>query len=682
MKKTYLLKAVTFVMLALRAGTAFAGSELIWSDDKGAISADKCAVQKGPLNEMPIRVLFRIEKGVTGEELTISKSNKVMLRNQSIVSIQNAPQGLPYRHRLIRVISSPAASIGDSGNYATRNTNGIVREFNLLPASQFTFVINGSSAKVTGGFITKIGPKEVPLYGSKWTIAKEGGKAVYFVCPNQPNVRYYAFDVRAKQGGDVLLRVGVKGSETQIFSTAILDAESVKANTPQDPPWNMIIGYMVGKTETRDWFGDTESEVEAEDNDGDPAVDHEEDEEDNEPPAPSNLPDANGNISIPEGSSAFLICDSDGVNVRDDQISETPKFKSRPFERIFPKQSFGKPTTKQGVVKGKTYTFTQVQFVDRVETGKGQNVDGWIVKDFLSNEASCKSFQDSLKSVVCIADGKQQWVRDENNEELFKLGALEDIIRKSDWQTKKEQRVIDGKSYSFIPVIVPGHNMAPGWIAEDAILPDGECKDQREKTLSSAKGIDEADCCKFPVPYPAWYPYTKKEDTGKKWFGAQRSGRKHAGVDLFSKPGNTVFAVTAGTVTQAADTAFTTRYNKKRQVVAQSYDLAIKHNGGKIIRYGEISKAARRLVVGATVTPEEKLAVVSYTSMLHMEIYSGKQNGNLTVRQRDRKGLKCDKKSTNPVCVYQRREDVIDPTPYALRWEKETFHDFKREANK
>jgi murein DD-endopeptidase MepM/ murein hydrolase activator NlpD len=71
-----------------------------------------------------------------------------------------------------------------------------------------------------------------------------------------------------------------------------------------------------------------------------------------------------------------------------------------------------------------------------------------------------------------------------------------------------------------------------------------------------------------------------------------------------------------------------------------------------IARYCEISRAAPGLQLGTRVTEGQVIAYVGrlhVDSMLHFEIYSGRANGPLTQRN-------------NP--PYQRRADLLDPTPF------------------
>jgi murein DD-endopeptidase MepM/ murein hydrolase activator NlpD len=129
--------------------------------------------------------------------------------------------------------------------------------------------------------------------------------------------------------------------------------------------------------------------------------------------------------------------------------------------------------------------------------------------------------------------------------------------------------------------------------------------------------------------------------TGMRKFGSNRAkGRKHAGCDLYAPIGTPVYAMDDGEVTN-----FYAFY-------LGTYALEIKHSDF-IARYGEISKSATGIKKGSKVKKGQLIGYVGELkglnmSMLHLELYSGNASGPLTVR------------GNKP---YQRRTDLIDPTP-------------------
>lgn len=136
--------------------------------------------------------------------------------------------------------------------------------------------------------------------------------------------------------------------------------------------------------------------------------------------------------------------------------------------------------------------------------------------------------------------------------------------------------------------------------------------------------------------------------TGGRRFGANRSHgtRKHAACDLIAPEGTKIYAVHDGTVIRGP-------YYFYRG----TYAIEVNH-GDFIARYCEIKKTAPGVHVGTTVSGGQLIAFVGkmyHDSMLHFELYSGAASGHLTQRN-------------NP--PYQRRSDLLNPTPYLEMWEK------------
>jgi hypothetical protein len=162
-----------------------------------------------------------------------------------------------------------------------------------------------------------------------------------------------------------------------------------------------------------------------------------------------------------------------------------------------------------------------------------------------------------------------------------------------------------------------------------------------QKCVSNNKpSIDELNIAgnvKFPLKTRSPSSYK----TGMRKFGSNRSGgRKHAGCDLYAPIGTPVYAMDSGEVKN-----FYSFY-------LGTYALEIEHSDF-FARYGEISKTADGIRKGSKVKKGQLIGYVGELkglnmSMLHLELYSGKATGPLTVR------------NNKP---YQRRTDLIDPTP-------------------
>jgi murein DD-endopeptidase MepM/ murein hydrolase activator NlpD len=142
--------------------------------------------------------------------------------------------------------------------------------------------------------------------------------------------------------------------------------------------------------------------------------------------------------------------------------------------------------------------------------------------------------------------------------------------------------------------------------------------------------------------------------SGKRWFGSSRNkGRKHAACDLIAKPGAPIFAVTLGVVLD------------KYYFYQNTYALVV-HHTFFVVRYGEIDKElVAGIKIGSPVSEGQHIAYVgqlsSGGSMLHFEMYQGTGVGNLTQRS----NTKFDYVTGSG---YQRRSDLLDPTPYLDTW--------------
>jgi len=160
---------------------------------------------------------------------------------------------------------------------------------------------------------------------------------------------------------------------------------------------------------------------------------------------------------------------------------------------------------------------------------------------------------------------------------------------------------------------------------------------RREALVFRVGVLPIASAVRFPLASrPA-----KSYKEGMRRFGAGRKkGRLHAGCDLYAPVGTQIYAMADGEVI--------------RDVYAfylGTYALEIRHPEF-LARYGEIGSAAAGLKKGSKITRGEEIARVGELrglnlSMVHLELYSGKASGRLTLP------------SNKP---YQRRADLIDPT--------------------
>ena len=163
------------------------------------------------------------------------------------------------------------------------------------------------------------------------------------------------------------------------------------------------------------------------------------------------------------------------------------------------------------------------------------------------------------------------------------------------------------------------------------------------------------------------FPFTKLPTAdwthSPRSFGATRGGgsRAHAGCDLYAALGTWVHAVADGEVIRGPSPFY-----------CETYALEV-HHGNFIARYGEIQrsamvKAGDRVKVGQRIAKVGHLVGIKVPSdMLHLELYKGTMSGDLTVYSGGAKRA--------DGVPFQRRADLLDPTPYLNRWASNLPHE-------
>lgn len=92
-----------------------------------------------------------------------------------------------------------------------------------------------------------------------------------------------------------------------------------------------------------------------------------------------------------------------------------------------------------------------------------------------------------------------------------------------------------------------------------------------------------------------------------------------------------------------------------------TFAVVVRHAGGFVVRYGEISaQVARGIRAGQQVAMGQTIGKIKKTRccrpMLHFELYAGTRSGALSGGGK-----------------FRRRSDLINPTQHVLRWERKTF---------
>jgi murein DD-endopeptidase MepM/ murein hydrolase activator NlpD len=229
------------------------------------------------------------------------------------------------------------------------------------------------------------------------------------------------------------------------------------------------------------------------------------------------------------------------------------------------------------------------------------------------------------------------------------------------WDSDKKTTVIGGVEYDFVKVEFSGreeNDQKTGWVAANFIEAQTDCKfipqDQDETdhiTDTQISGIDDEKCCEFPTVKQATHPYT----SGMRRFRAGRGGgtRLHAAADIYRYKDEPILSIAPGQILR-----------NKYYFYQGTYALEVLHSGGFIVRYGEITgMGPNEIKKDSQVKMGQRIGYMGVVNsgccrpMLHFELYDGSKRGSLSQRGNS----------------FQRRSDLINPTPYLLRWEDEKF---------
>lgn len=281
------------------------------------------------------------------------------------------------------------------------------------------------------------------------------------------------------------------------------------------------------------------------------------------------------------------------------------------------------------------------------------------------------------QEILCLKGESLNVLSDDLGEILFSGERYDAVNRVQDWEQEEISVTVNGATERYVKVSFPeateedaGNNS--GYVLARAIKKAKDCEgyqeyiaqekaevEKRDQDVSSTArdaitGLNDPDCCFFPVYSRPMASYT----AGAPMFGSRRSHgtRIHAGVDLYQHDRAGVRAVAQG------------RILRFYEFYESTWAVEVVHPGGFVVRYGEIQPSlAAGLRVGGTVDAGARLGSIKKINirnrrgqitcchpMLHFELYAGTRTGPLTDRTANR---------------YQRRADLMNPTPYIRRWE-------------
>lgn len=262
--------------------------------------------------------------------------------------------------------------------------------------------------------------------------------------------------------------------------------------------------------------------------------------------------------------------------------------------------------------------------------------------------------------VVCSDDGGAR-VRGEDLKSLaFNAEQHETLKPFQGWGENKKVVNVGNEKLNFIRVQFDSsenRSTKTGWIAEKFVKLKSQCPGASTTADFSGSeaqvaSLTSENCCRFPITHVPHESYL----SGERMFGALRGKgfRIHAASDLYGKYNEPILSVAPGKVIRGL-----------YEFYDGTYALDVKHQGGFIVRYGEISgKRTKTSSTGVSVKMGQQIAHMGKLTvrppMLHFELYRGNSNSALNTK-------------TTRKNRFGRRGDLMDPTKHLQRWEKRAF---------
>ncbi len=269
---------------------------------------------------------------------------------------------------------------------------------------------------------------------------------------------------------------------------------------------------------------------------------------------------------------------------------------------------------------------------------------------------------ENVEDVICLPNEVLNVRNDTLESVLFTASKGEEIQRFQSFNPEEDtqEKEINGVVYEFIKVKFNNREAKDqniGWVAKKFVIPANKCryvgtkeKNDKEKDVTIT-GLEDQKCCNFPTVEKVTHSFT----SGMRKFNAGRGSgtRSHAACDLYRFKDEPILSIAPGKVIQ-----------NLYYFYQGTYALEVKHSGGFVVRYGEITgNVAKGIKAGANVKMGQRLGYMGVVNsnccrpMLHFELFKGTEKGSLSAT-----GNK-----------FRRRGDLIDPTYYLLKWEGMSF---------
>jgi murein DD-endopeptidase MepM/ murein hydrolase activator NlpD len=274
-----------------------------------------------------------------------------------------------------------------------------------------------------------------------------------------------------------------------------------------------------------------------------------------------------------------------------------------------------------------------------------------IALNLLCTVAAHAQISESIETVACAPGANTELKSKDGQQVIAQLPRATRIKVFQSWEKLKAGT--QNQSLKKVQLAEAVNGIQYGWIDSENIMTRAECSPQLIASRSQVKEIGklnftDPNCCNFPLPSKPNADFA----SGMRRFGANRGGgsRLHAACDLYKTTNSPILAVTDGTVVQDL-----------YRFYQGTYALEVKHTGGFVVRYGEVTgREANGISGGSRVRKGQQVGYMGKVNsgccepMLHFELFKGTARGSLSGGDNS----------------YQRRSDLVNPTTYLQRWLK------------
>ena len=355
----------SFVILTLLSNQVFANEMekmFYWSNAKGLVKADHCKLEAsrnpklGFVKAAPFHSLVTLERSEGLSNLDIIPGSIIKIGETDAAS----------GNKVVEVVGVNSL-FAPLEKEAIRGDKGIVSLSNIESISKNFIQIQRNYMNVVGGTFWKVygDDKFVKLNCPEFTIAKD----------------YFVFNVYPSNGRRMISRVGVSASETELFKNIRTFEESTIYNKFIDT----VNDESNSHTEINSLPEINSYYVKS----GTPPLKSDVPVGDITPPNPYD------DIITQTGLDSIICTDQSSINVRNYDLSQV-LFSVKTGERVKIFQGWGDNSI-EGVVNGKNYTFSKVEFLDREDST--QKI-GYVVSSYVEAKSTCiyeTSYRDSLK---------------------------------------------------------------------------------------------------------------------------------------------------------------------------------------------------------------------------------------------------------------------------------------------